>query len=118
MNQLGVRMRTTTALLLLGVVLPGKAAMAQSTLKDQIVGTWRYVSVDLVRPDGTRVPLFGPNPQGQASFDSNGRYILMKKPVRFQTGTEPSRNDRSMSRERSLRGVPRHRLAVVLPRSY
>jgi hypothetical protein len=33
--------------------------------------------VDLVRPDGARVPLFGPNPQGQASFDSNGRYLLM-----------------------------------------
>ena len=77
MNQLGVRMRTTAALLLLGVALPSGGAFAQSTLQDQIVGTWTYVSVDLVRTDGVREPLFGPNPQGQAIFDSNGRYILM-----------------------------------------
>lgn len=77
MNARGLRMRTTTALLLLGVVLSWNGASAQSSLKDQIVGTWTYVSVDLVRPDGVRVPLFGPNPQGQASFGGNGRYILM-----------------------------------------
>ena len=77
MNLLSVRMLTTTALLLLGPLLPGRCALAETPLKDQIVGTWTYVSVDLVRPDGTRVPLFGPHPQGQASFDGNGRYILM-----------------------------------------
>lgn len=77
MNRYSVPMRITMALLLLGVVLPWSGAIAQSALKDQIVGTWTYVSVDLVRPDGTRVPLFGPNPQGQASFDGHGRYILM-----------------------------------------
>ena len=76
MSPLSVRVSSTMALLLLGVGLPGET-IAQPTLKDQIVGTWAYVSVDLVRPDGTREPLFGPNPQGQASFDRNGRYILM-----------------------------------------
>jgi hypothetical protein len=77
MKPLSVRMRTTVALLLLAVALPWSCAISHPTLKDQIVGTWTYVSVDLVRPDGARVPLFGPNPQGQASFDGNGRYILM-----------------------------------------
>lgn len=77
MNRLSLRMRTTLTLLLLGIILPWSGAIAQSTLKDQVVGTWKYVSVDLVRPDGTREPLFGPNPQGQANFDSNSRYILM-----------------------------------------
>jgi hypothetical protein len=76
MNPLSVRMQAMVTLLLLGVVLPG-GAIAQSTLKDQIIGTWTYVSVDVARPDGSREPLFGPNPQGQASFDVNGRYILM-----------------------------------------
>ena len=53
-------------------------ACAQSkALKDDIVGTWKYVSVDLVRPDGTRVPLYGPDPQGLAAFDAAGNYILM-----------------------------------------
>ena len=53
------------------------ASSQPKTLKEQIAGTWKYVSVDTIRPDGSRVPLFGPNPQGQAIFDSNGRYILM-----------------------------------------
>jgi hypothetical protein len=74
-----IRMLSMTAMaLLLGLALPwGGAAGQQKTLKEQIVGTWAYVSVDIVRPDGTRVPLFGPNPMGLASFDSNGRYLLL-----------------------------------------
>src|SRR5574337_563033 len=77
MKWLNKRMRPAMASLLLGLVLPWSGAIAQSPLKDQIVGTWSYVSVDLVRTDGARVPLYGPNPQGQASYDANGRYILM-----------------------------------------
>ena len=49
----------------------------QGTLKDRIVGTWTYVSVDIVEPDGKRTPLFGPDPQGLATFDGNGHYMLM-----------------------------------------
>lgn len=63
--------------LVLGLALPVGSTVAQPSLKEQLVGSWAYVSVDLVRPDGTRDPLFGPNPQGQASFDADGRYILM-----------------------------------------
>ena len=64
--------------LLLGIALPlGSAVGQQKTLQGQIVGTWAYVSVDIVRPDGTRVPLFGPNPSGLAIFESNGRYLLL-----------------------------------------
>ncbi|MTW11745.1 hypothetical protein GM658_14155 [Pseudoduganella eburnea] len=59
------------------LALPSASMAAQPSLKEQIVGTWTYVSVDLIRADGTREALFGPDPQGQASFDANGRYILM-----------------------------------------
>jgi hypothetical protein len=66
------------ALLFLGTALPsGDAVGQQKTLREQLVGTWSYVSVDIVRPDGSRIPLFGPNPSGLASFDSNGRYLLL-----------------------------------------
>jgi Lipocalin-like domain len=69
---------TAMALLTLGVALPSADALSQDkTLKEQIVGTWAYVSVDIVRPDGSRVPLYGPDPQGLAVFDSTGHYILM-----------------------------------------
>ena len=103
MNRLGIRMRTTMALLLLGAVLPWSGAIAQSALKDQIVGTWTYVSVDLIRTDGTRVPLFGPNPQGPASFDGNGRYILM-------TACAGQAHFRSTNR---MEGTPEENKAVV-----
>ena len=66
------------ALLFLGTALPsGDAVAQQKTLKEQLVGAWTYVSVDIVCPDGNRIPLFGPNPSGLASFDSNGRYLLL-----------------------------------------
>ncbi len=78
MNRLRTLTLVTMALLFLGVTLPsGDAVGQQKTLKEQLVGTWTYVSVDTVRPDGSRVPMYSPNPQGLASFDSNGRYMVL-----------------------------------------
>lgn len=68
----------STAALLLMAPLPRDDAVAQQRpLNEQLVGAWTYVSVDIVRSDGSRVPLFGPNPSGLASFDRNGRYLLL-----------------------------------------
>jgi len=78
MNRCSTLTSTTMALLFSAVALYASDATGQpKTLKEQIVGTWTYVSVDTVHPDGSRVPLFGANPQGQAIFDSNGRYMLL-----------------------------------------
>lgn len=78
MNRLSTFALTTMALLFLGVAPPwGGAVGQQKSLKEQVVGTWTYVAVDIVRPDGSRVPLYGPNPQGVASFDGNGHYQLL-----------------------------------------
>lgn len=69
---------STAAFLLLGVALPLSNARGQQTsLAEQLVGTWTYVSNDTIRPDGSRVPMYGPNPQGLASFDRNGRYVVL-----------------------------------------
>ena len=78
MKRLRTLALTTVVLLDLGVSLPSRDAVAQQkTLNEQVVGTWAYVSVDIVGADGSRVPLYGPSPQGLASFDRNGHYILM-----------------------------------------
>jgi hypothetical protein len=78
MKRLRTLTLTTMALLFLGVALPPSDAVArQKTLKEQLVGTWTYVSVDNVRPDGSRVPLFGPNPQGLVIFEGNGVFALV-----------------------------------------
>ena len=65
-------------LLLVCVGVSPSNALAQSkTLREQLIGTWTYVSVDTVRPDGSREPMYGPDPRGLVIFDANGRYALV-----------------------------------------
>jgi hypothetical protein len=77
------RMRATAAasvamICLAAALQSGQAAgQDKKTLAEQVVGTWSYASVDMVRPDGSREPLFGPNPRGLAMFDARGRYELL-----------------------------------------
>lgn len=76
MKRFGTLASSATTLLLLA--FPSAHVRAeQQMLREQLIGTWTYVSVDIVRSDGSRNPLFGPNPSGLAMFDSNGRYLLM-----------------------------------------
>lgn len=42
----------------------------------RLAGTWNLVRVDNVLPDGTRVQLYGANPQGRLVFDESGRYSI------------------------------------------
>jgi hypothetical protein len=66
----------TTCTLLFGLPL-GDAIAQQKPLSEQIAGAWTYVAVDTVRPDGSRVSMYGPNPQGLVIFDGNGHYALV-----------------------------------------
>ena len=66
------------SLLFLGVALSSSNAIGQQkSLEQQIVGAWTYVSVDTVRQDGSREPMYGFNPQGLVIFDGNGHYALV-----------------------------------------
>src|ERR1700681_1406952 len=67
----------TTALLCLGIALPGAALAQKKSLKEQLVGTWTLVSSDQVLPDGSKLKQFGANPKGINVFDANGRFFLM-----------------------------------------
>lgn len=64
----------TTALLCLGVALPGAAFAQQKTLKEQITGTWVIVAVDNTTSDGKKEQNFGPNPKGILVLDASGQY--------------------------------------------
>ncbi len=68
---------TLMPLILTFAVLPADAIAQQKPLADQITGAWKYVAVDTVRPDGTRQPMYGANPQGLVIFDGNGHYALV-----------------------------------------
>ncbi len=104
MNKVRTLTLTAMTLLFLGIALPsGDAVGQEKTLKEQLVGTWTYVSVDTVRPDGSRVQIFGPNPQGVASFDGNGRYVLLTS----RSGQPKFASDNRME------GTPEENKAVV-----
>ena len=58
-------------------LLSGAALGQQKSLKEQIVGSWAYVSADTIAPDGKRTPTFGSNPAGLTMFGSDGRYVSL-----------------------------------------
>jgi hypothetical protein len=62
-----------SAITLLGfTLLPGTALPQQKSLKEQIVGTWTYVSSTAKLPDGS--PLWGVNPRGLFILTENGHF--------------------------------------------
>ncbi|MBN3780451.1 lipocalin-like domain-containing protein [Burkholderia lata] len=68
---------TVSRLVLLGLALQSGVALSQQSLDQQLAGAWAYVSVDTVHPDGSRTPMYGPNPHGLVIFDGHGHYALV-----------------------------------------
>jgi hypothetical protein len=59
----------------LAVVLPAGKAVGQqgeSSLKNQLLGTWTLASNFTNREDGSKVDILGPNPTGMLMFDGGG----------------------------------------------
>jgi len=85
---------TTTALLCFAIGSAASPSLAQQTsLKEQLVGTWTLVSSDQMRPDGSKLKQFGANPNGFNVFDANGRFFLM---MASADNSRIASNDRSM----------------------
>ena len=62
-----------SAITALGLLVSLNSAIAQQkSLKEQLVGTWAFVSSTGKLADGNSP--WGTNPKGQLSFDANGRY--------------------------------------------
>jgi hypothetical protein len=62
-----------SAMTALGLALvPSGTVAQQKSLKDQLVGTWTFVSATTKRPDGS--PQWGSNPKGLAIIADNGRF--------------------------------------------
>ena len=62
--------------LVVSVLIPASAAGKQRAANAKLVGTWMLVSADNVFPDGRRVQVYGPEPQGILIFDAAGHYSL------------------------------------------
>jgi Lipocalin-like domain len=53
--------------------LPG-AAVGEPSIKEQIVGTWTFVSALDVKADGSKTDRWGSNPKGIFMFDTHGHF--------------------------------------------
>lgn len=93
----------TVALSLVGFLQVGEVTAQQSAPAKAIVGAWTVVSTDTIRPDGSRVPTFGPNPKGLVVFDGSGRYALH---LARSSGAPFASNNR-------MEGTPEENKAVV-----
>jgi hypothetical protein len=71
-NRLPTNIAVVLAALFLVALLPAAAAAQQKTLKEQLVGTWTFVSSTTKLPDGS--PSFGSDPKGLIIFTEDGRY--------------------------------------------
>jgi Lipocalin-like domain len=68
---------TSLPMVLAAVLLPSSAGAQQKSIKDQLVGTWIFVSAQDVKPDGSKLDPWGANPKGAAMYDANGRFTFM-----------------------------------------
>jgi len=76
MRRLGVLIATTVLLVIWGAVLPSGDALAQQkSLKEQVVGTWIYVSSTSTRADGSKTET--PNLKGIVIYTSDGHFAFV-----------------------------------------
>ena len=67
--------RATMALLCFAIALPaGDGAAQQKTLKDQLVGAWTQISLEITPQNSTKEQRFGTNAKGILILDASGRY--------------------------------------------
>jgi hypothetical protein len=70
---------TAVVLFITAIMLFSHHAVAQTvSLGQLLVGTWSLTSAEGIRTDGSRVPLFGPNPKGTMIFTEHGRFALVQ----------------------------------------
>ena len=56
------------------LVLSAGNAVAQQTLRDQLVGTWTFVVAEITAPDGAKSFPFGETPKGILVFTPDGHF--------------------------------------------
>ena len=76
MRRLGMLSATTVSVLIIGGALPtGDAVAQQTSLKEQLVGTWIYVSSTSTRADGSKTDR--PDLKGIVIYTSDGHFAFV-----------------------------------------
>ena len=81
---------------------PAPEAMTMPISSISLAGAWTLVRVDNVYPDGRRVELYGPNPQGLWLIDAQGNYMMQM--VRAER-TRFAANDKSQGTAEEYRAA-------------
>ena len=69
-------MRALAIVVLTCLAAHAPAAAQDAIQKNQLIGTWKLKLADNVLPDGSRLHLYGPDPQGLLMFDAGGHYSV------------------------------------------
>jgi hypothetical protein len=78
-------------------------------MKEEIVGSWRLLIVDAIQKDGTKVPLYGPNPKGLVIFTADGRYsIQIMRDIRPKIAANDRLKGTPAEIKSSLEGINTH----------
>jgi hypothetical protein len=65
------------AIIAMGLAMLSTGALSAPTLKEQLVGTWTFVSSVNTNKDGVKSDPWGPNPVGLFILQANGRFSFM-----------------------------------------
>jgi len=76
MNRRNLTQLSVITLLAL-IFLPGPVLAQQKSLKEQLIGTWAYVSSVDTNKEGVKSDRWGPNAKGLIIFEANGQYSFM-----------------------------------------
>jgi hypothetical protein len=71
-----ISLKTWIVVMLTALSADGASAQ-QTSIKDQLVGTWTLVSIADVYENGKKVDDWGKSVGGAASYDANGRFTYM-----------------------------------------
>jgi hypothetical protein len=61
------------------VLLPVDAVAQEKSLKEQLVGAWTLVSMEVIEKDGTKRREFGLTPKGVMILDAGGKYARVSE---------------------------------------
>lgn len=98
-----MKLRLAAGVLLVTLIFAATYAGAQ-TLKKQIVGSWTLVSA-VNDPDGKKIDLYGPTPQGQFMFARDGHFSLfLVRPGRMKFASSNYREGTAEENKAALGG--------------
>jgi Lipocalin-like domain len=91
-------------------MLPGNAVAQTKSIKEQLVGTWIFVSSTNTKLDGSKYDPWGANPKGTTIYEANGHYAFM-----IMRSDLPKFTDRSKTTPEQGKAVVEGSIAILAP---